>query len=146
MSKYAKKVDKNQSIIFSCISMWLVKNTIGGVVLDMSKVSNGFSDLLVSIPPFNGGAKFPVTLFIEVKNPEQSWALTSFEVAFAYKFQSNYAIVETCEDVVRVLDNAKLTGLVHQAYSAGTLLKIMNSRQAFTISKEMLNSSRSKFW
>lgn len=92
MSRYARRVDENQSAIVKALE------AVGCSVRDMSRTGEGFPDLAVGFRGRNH--------FIEVKNPKRSpcqRGLRKTQKKFSEGWRGQYAVVETVEQALAVV-------------------------------------------
>ena len=96
MSKYARKVDKNQADVIS----WY--EGLGYQVINSSAVGNGFPDLIAVKMIARYGVPVPIydTIFIEVKRSKYA-KYTQAQKEFNEKYPGLAVRVETVEDVMR---------------------------------------------
>lgn len=84
-----KKTDNNQKQIVKFL------RNIGATVFDCSAIGRGFPDIVVGI--------FGKNYLFEIKNPEYYWQLTPGERQFHDSWKGSAFIVETIEDVKRII-------------------------------------------
>ncbi len=87
MSKYARKVDGNQTFVVSALLQ------VGCEVEDLSAAGRGFPDLVVQL----GGRVY----LMEIKNPAGKNRLTEAQIKFNKRFPVH--VVRSAEEAIRVV-------------------------------------------